>query len=245
MLLSEVATNYVQLRTYEQRLAYARQNVTIQSRSLSLAEARFNTGRGTELDVRQARSSVSQTESQIPPLITGRRQAANQLCTLLGVPVANLADELQASPIPNAPPRGRRGHPGRLDPQTTRHPPGRAAGRRADAANRRGRGGPLSAFFAQRVCRIRGGRLQGPVYVQEFHRPVLPDDAMERAQLRPHSQQHPRAGREVPGSDAAVSADRAYGRPRSGRRACRVPASSAAGGLSGTNGRRMSGARWS
>jgi NodT family efflux transporter outer membrane factor (OMF) lipoprotein len=53
--------------------------------------------------VRQARTSVSQTESQIPPLVTGRRQAANQLCTLLGVPVANLADELHAAPIPNAP----------------------------------------------------------------------------------------------------------------------------------------------
>lgn len=103
MLLSEVATNYVQMRTYEQRLAYARENVEIQKRSLGLAEARFRTGRGTELDVRQARSSVSQTESQIPPLITGRRQAANQLCTLLGVPVANLADELHAAPIPNAP----------------------------------------------------------------------------------------------------------------------------------------------
>ena len=103
MLLSEVATNYVQMRTYEQRLAYARQNVIVQQRSLGLAEVRFRNGRGTELDVRQARSSVSQTESLIPPLITGRRQAANQLCTLLGVPVANLADELQSAPIPNAP----------------------------------------------------------------------------------------------------------------------------------------------
>jgi NodT family efflux transporter outer membrane factor (OMF) lipoprotein len=103
MLLSEVATNYVQMRTYEQRLAYARQNVTVQQRSLGLADVRFRNGRGTELDVRQARSSVSQTESLIPPLITGRRQAANQLCTLLGVPVANLADELQTAPIPHAP----------------------------------------------------------------------------------------------------------------------------------------------
>lgn len=53
MLLSEVATNYVQMRTYEQRLAYARQNVIIQKHSLELAETRFRNGRGTELDVRQ------------------------------------------------------------------------------------------------------------------------------------------------------------------------------------------------
>ncbi len=54
MLLSEVATSYVQLRTYEQRLKFARENVEIQKRSLSLAEARWRTGRSTELDVRQA-----------------------------------------------------------------------------------------------------------------------------------------------------------------------------------------------
>jgi NodT family efflux transporter outer membrane factor (OMF) lipoprotein len=104
MLLSEVATNYVQMRTYEQRLAYARENVIIQKHSLELAETRFRNGRGTELDVRQARSSVAQTESTIPPLVTGRRQAANQLCTLLGMPVTNLSDQLPSGTIPNAAP---------------------------------------------------------------------------------------------------------------------------------------------
>ena len=44
MLLSEVATNYVQLRTYEQRLKFARENVEIQKRSLGLAEARCAQG---------------------------------------------------------------------------------------------------------------------------------------------------------------------------------------------------------
>jgi len=104
MLLSEVATSYVQLRTYEQRIQFAQQNVTIQKNSLQLAEDRFRNGRGTELDVRQARSSLAQTESLIPPLITGRRQASNQLCTLLGTPVDNLADRLQSASIPTAPP---------------------------------------------------------------------------------------------------------------------------------------------
>jgi NodT family efflux transporter outer membrane factor (OMF) lipoprotein len=104
MLLSEVATSYVQLRTYEQRIQFARENVIIQKKSLQLAEDRFRNGRGTELDVRQARSSLAQTESLIPPLLTGRRQANNQLCTLLGTPVDNLADGLQTAPIPTAPP---------------------------------------------------------------------------------------------------------------------------------------------
>jgi NodT family efflux transporter outer membrane factor (OMF) lipoprotein len=103
MLLSDVATNYVQLRTFEQRLAYARQNVDIQRRSLLLAENRFDNGKATELDVRQARSSLAQTEASIPPLIIGRRQAANRLCILMGMPVTDLAESLEAAPIPTAP----------------------------------------------------------------------------------------------------------------------------------------------
>jgi len=103
MLLSEVATNYVQMRTYEQRIQYTQENVVIQQKSLKLAEARFHSGRGTELDVRQARSALEQTQSLIPPLVTGRRQASNQLCTLLGQPVSNLSEQVNMAPIPTAP----------------------------------------------------------------------------------------------------------------------------------------------
>jgi NodT family efflux transporter outer membrane factor (OMF) lipoprotein len=103
MLLSDVATNYVQMRTFEQRLEYARRNVRIQQGSLKLAEDRFQAGKATELDARQARSNLAQTESLIPPLITGRRQAANRLCILLGMPVTDLAEQLGAAPIPTAP----------------------------------------------------------------------------------------------------------------------------------------------
>lgn len=103
LLLSEVATNYVELRTFEQRLTYARQNVVIQQQSLELAQARFRTGRGTELDVRQARSSLAQTESLIPALVAGRRQASNRLGTLLGDTPSLLADRAPPAPIPKAP----------------------------------------------------------------------------------------------------------------------------------------------
>jgi NodT family efflux transporter outer membrane factor (OMF) lipoprotein len=104
MLLSEVATNYMQLRTYEQRLTYARQNVEIQKRTLGLADARWRSGRSTELDVRQARTNLSQTEATIPPLIAGRRQANNQLCVLLGLPVSDMAAGMVSGPIPSAAP---------------------------------------------------------------------------------------------------------------------------------------------
>ena len=103
LVLSEVATSYVELRTFEQRIEYARQNVEIQRGSTKLAQDRFQKGLATELDVRQARSSSAQTESIIPPLEAGRRQAANRLCILLGMPVGDLAKELGAGPIPAAP----------------------------------------------------------------------------------------------------------------------------------------------
>ncbi len=103
MLLAEVATSYVQLRTYEQRLQYARRNVEIQTGSMQLAEQRFKSGVASQLDVHQAKSNLAQTESLIPSLIVGRRQANNQLCTLLGLAPSDLASRFAPAPIPTAP----------------------------------------------------------------------------------------------------------------------------------------------
>ena len=103
MMVSEVARNYVQLRTFEQRLVFARANTEIQRKSLGIAQARFEEGTTTELDVRQAKSTLAQTQSTIPPLEAGRRQAANQLCILLGMPVTDLTGQLGSGPIPDAP----------------------------------------------------------------------------------------------------------------------------------------------
>jgi NodT family efflux transporter outer membrane factor (OMF) lipoprotein len=103
MVLAEVATNYVQLRTFEQRLAFARENVAIQEKSLELTKVRFEQGVGTELDVRQAGTNLEQTRSLIPPLEAGRRLASNRLCTLLGMPPSDLAARLEPGGIPQAP----------------------------------------------------------------------------------------------------------------------------------------------
>jgi NodT family efflux transporter outer membrane factor (OMF) lipoprotein len=103
MMLSEVARTYVQMRTFEERVQFARRNVEIQSGSTKLAEQRFNEGVASELDVRQARSELAQTKSQIPQLEAGRRQASNRLCVLLGMPPQDLATQLGPAPIPRAP----------------------------------------------------------------------------------------------------------------------------------------------
>jgi NodT family efflux transporter outer membrane factor (OMF) lipoprotein len=103
LLLAEVATSYVELRTYEARLEFARRNAAIQSDSLDLAAARRHDGVATDLDVSQARSSLAQTLATIPPLETGRRRASNQLCVLLGMPVEDLASRFAPLPIPQPP----------------------------------------------------------------------------------------------------------------------------------------------
>jgi NodT family efflux transporter outer membrane factor (OMF) lipoprotein len=103
-LLADVVTNYVQMRTYQQRIFFARRNVEIQKGSLRLAEARLADGKATSLDVKQARSILDQTESSIPPLMIGLRQTTDRLCTLLGQPAQNMAPYFNDAPIPEVPP---------------------------------------------------------------------------------------------------------------------------------------------
>jgi len=103
MLLGEVATSYVQVRTFQQRIEYARRNVDAQRGSLEIAEVRFRDGHVPELDVQQARSNLAQTRSQIRPLESSLRMANNQLCVLLAMPAQQVADSLEPRPIPEAP----------------------------------------------------------------------------------------------------------------------------------------------
>jgi NodT family efflux transporter outer membrane factor (OMF) lipoprotein len=115
LLLSEVAQSYIDIRTAEQRLEYARKNVDIQKVSLNLADVKFRNGATTRLDVTQGQSNLAQTEATIPPLEVTRRQAANQLCILLGMPPRDLDDVLGGRrAIPSASPQVAVGIPAEL-----------------------------------------------------------------------------------------------------------------------------------
>jgi outer membrane protein TolC len=72
-LQADVATAYIQLRTLQQRVAFARRNVEVQEGSLKLAQTRFREGRATALDVEQALSTVSQTEATTAKLAISLR----------------------------------------------------------------------------------------------------------------------------------------------------------------------------
>jgi NodT family efflux transporter outer membrane factor (OMF) lipoprotein len=103
-LLGDVAANYVQMRTLEGRIEFAKANVELQRETLTIAEARFRGGTTSELDVFQARSTLEQTEAQVPELEISLRQAIVQLCILLGMPPEDLQARLGPAPIPTAPP---------------------------------------------------------------------------------------------------------------------------------------------
>ena len=98
-LTGDVALTYVTIRTLEQRLVIAAQNVKIQERSLQIAEARFEGGDVSELDVVQARSLLRSTQALIPRLESGLRQAKNALATLLGI-LPSEVDTILGSPGP-------------------------------------------------------------------------------------------------------------------------------------------------
>ena len=103
-LTAEVARTYVAIRTFEERLEIARENVRIQERSLQIAEARFKGGEVSELDVAQAKALLNDTLSLIPRLSRDVRQAKNALSILLGKMPSELNEILEGpKPIPAVP----------------------------------------------------------------------------------------------------------------------------------------------
>jgi NodT family efflux transporter outer membrane factor (OMF) lipoprotein len=136
-LVADVAAAYVEIRTVEQQIAYQLSNVAIQQGSLEIATARAEGGLTSELDVKQAASSLANTKSFVPPLESQLRRAKNRLCVLLGMPPQRISDLLgeskattTASVIPIAPSEIAVGIPADL---LRRRPDVRAAERRVAA----------------------------------------------------------------------------------------------------------------
>ncbi len=100
----EVARTYVLSRTFEERLALARENIAIQRETLRIAGVRQRFGAVGELDVTQARALLRDTEALIPVLETGIRHSRNALSTLMGRPPEELAEVMRLSEgIPTPP----------------------------------------------------------------------------------------------------------------------------------------------
>lgn len=89
-LIGDVASTYISIRTLQQQIAIARDNVVKQKQALALAQARYKGGATSELDPLQAENVLAQTQSAIPQLTAQMQKQENALRVLLGMTPASL-----------------------------------------------------------------------------------------------------------------------------------------------------------
>ncbi len=96
-LLGDVTTVYIGIRTTQQQIEIARDNVIKQRKALAIANARFVGGAASKLSVYQAQNVLAQTESAIPKLRIQLDQGLDALRVLLGMPSLSLSPLLSGS----------------------------------------------------------------------------------------------------------------------------------------------------
>ena len=93
-LAAEIATAYIQLRTYQQQLEVARHNLQSQEEILQLNEAKLKAGLTSRLTVAQARGLWLQTKATLPAIESSVYEQANLLLVLSGEYSDSLRQEL-------------------------------------------------------------------------------------------------------------------------------------------------------
>ena len=129
-LLADTAQYYITMRGAQERIELAKANAKLQRETLDIVQTRFTAGAVHALDVYQQQSTLAATEAAIPALEIGLRQSQDQLCTLQGLPPADLRGRMDVRPIPAAPAEAALGIPAEL---LQRRPDVRAAERAAAA----------------------------------------------------------------------------------------------------------------
>jgi NodT family efflux transporter outer membrane factor (OMF) lipoprotein len=103
-LVADVAGTYVNVRTLEERIRVANENIETQQEGLRIASAQFRAGETSERDVQQATTRLAQTQAQVPLLTASLAQNRNGLAVLLGEAPAQIEEYLTAQGnIPVAP----------------------------------------------------------------------------------------------------------------------------------------------
>ncbi|HPQ38370.1 MAG TPA: efflux transporter outer membrane subunit [Synergistaceae bacterium] len=93
-LSSEVALNYLSLRTLQKRLLVAKKNLSLQLETVELLQSKYDSGLADELDLSQAKYTMEQTKSTIPPIRAGMEEAMNRLAILVGEVPGSLSEDL-------------------------------------------------------------------------------------------------------------------------------------------------------
>lgn len=103
LLYSDIAVNYINVRTLQERIRFAENNLEAQQETLQLTQNRFDSGLVPALDVSQSQLNLSRTQSVLPPLRQQLIETINRLGALLGeMPYALEQELMQEKPIPSA-----------------------------------------------------------------------------------------------------------------------------------------------
>lgn len=102
VLYSDIAVNYLNVRTLQERIYFAENNLDAQKKTFQLTQNRFDSGLVPALDVSQSQLNLSRTQSVIPPLNQQLIEAINRLGVLLGeMPYALFKELEEIKPIPS------------------------------------------------------------------------------------------------------------------------------------------------
>ena len=94
VLMADLAANYVEVRTLQERIKYGRANVEAQAESLQLTRDRFDAGLSPLTDVTQAEYNLANSQAGLPRLEARLEAAINRLAVLLGKPPGAVDDLL-------------------------------------------------------------------------------------------------------------------------------------------------------
>jgi NodT family efflux transporter outer membrane factor (OMF) lipoprotein len=104
-LFAEVALNYVDYRTLEERIAVATRNIAAQQESVNLTKGRLQAGLVPKIDVTQAETNLALSEAAVPLFRAQLAAAKNRLAALTGGFPASVEATLARSrgiPVPSA-----------------------------------------------------------------------------------------------------------------------------------------------
>ena len=84
-LTSDIATSYIDIRTTEELIQVTKKNIQVQAVGLQIAKARYAAGETSLLDVEQAQTELSETQSTLPKYVSSLQRQKDSLAVLLGV----------------------------------------------------------------------------------------------------------------------------------------------------------------
>ena len=93
-LTTQLGTQYVNLRTTQERLEVARTNLVLQSETYDILRSRLDSGIGDELAVNQCAYVVEQTRANIPQLLAQEEKLKNAIAILAGKTPGELEEVL-------------------------------------------------------------------------------------------------------------------------------------------------------